>query len=282
MARETVLTRITVLVDNCVLPGTSGLRGEHGLAMLVETGDATVLFDTGQSALLLANAARLGVDLSRIRAVVLSHGHLDHTGGLSDLLGHVGGRPVHAHPDALAPKFVRDDGEARDIGLPASRSSLERRGAEFALQVGPVEVVPGVLATGPIPRVTDFETVHARFRRGPEADAEHDCMADDQSLLVQTDAGPVLLLGCAHAGLLNTLFRVRELGAGTRLAAVIGGTHLVDAGAAQLRRTVAELAQFEVNCLAAGHCTGLPGQVALATEFGARFAVHGVGRQYVF
>ena len=110
----------------------------------------------------------------------------------------------------------------------------------------------------------------------------HDEVADDQSLLVETTAGQVLLLGCAHAGLINTLLHVRALTGRQRLAAVIGGTHLINASAARLARTLDELRQFEFDCLAPGHCTDPRSQMALAGQAGSRYAVHAVGRVYTW
>lgn len=273
-------TRITTLVDN--LAQGQGILGEHGLAFLIEAPAGNVLFDTGQSSVLLHNAEVLQLDLAAVDAVVLSHGHYDHTGGLLPLLEQRGGLPVHAHPAALQPKYAVSKTEARSIGIPVEPAVLERAGARFQLHDGPREVFPGITATGPVPRVTGFETVTSRFRLGPALDAPHDTMKDDQALIVQTEAGPVLLLGCTHSGLINTLRHVCDLIGQTRLAAVLGGTHLVDADANRIQQTISELERYDIERLGACHCTGFRGQVALSSALGERFVLNAAGTQYTF
>lgn len=270
--------RITALVENTA--NRVGLVAEHGLACLVEVGERSVLWDTGQGMALLPNADAMEVDLGAVDAIALSHGHFDHTGGLRDLLARIGGREVWAHPDALQAKYaVRAGEEERAIGLPQPWAELEAAGARFRPCEGPVAPIPGVTASGPVPRVTDFEPVSARFQVKEHGGFVPDLLLDDQFLLVESENGPTVVLGCAHSGLINTLLYASEL-AGTRhFAAVAGGTHLVDADEARIARTVAELAQFDIDCLAACHCTGFKGQVALWQAFGTRFRVMTAGEK---
>jgi len=270
-----VKASLTALVENTA--NRVGLIAEHGLCFLVEIDGRGLLFDTGQGRALLPNADELEVDLSRLDRVVLSHGHFDHTGGLLALLGRIGEREVVAHADALEPKLAVRKGQEREIGIPTPVEELEQAGARFVECAGPMEVIPGVTATGPVPRVTDFESVSPRFKVRRNGGLAQDEIRDDQALIVHTDAGPYVVLGCAHAGLVNTLLYVSELTGTRQLAGVVGGTHLVDADEARLERTVQELGQFDLAQMAPCHCTGFRGQVALWQAFGDRFALTTAG-----
>jgi len=153
--------RITVLVENTA--ESPGLLAEHGLAFWIEVGSQCILFDTGQGGVLVINAYRLGISLSRVDAVVLSHGHYDHTGGLADALRANRPAAVYAHPAAMKPKFARNkDGTSREIGVPvACEQAIERRRGQFVLTEEPTPVSSVLMATGPVPRVTEFEDTGA-------------------------------------------------------------------------------------------------------------------------
>jgi len=141
--------KITTLCENSVpFPG-HGILGEHGLSMLLEVRGKRILFDTGAGLTLVQNARALNIDLTRVDAVVLSHGHYDHSGGLKDLLQLTGSIPVYAHPNIFGDKYhLRKGKEPRQIGLPWSREDLEDFGAHFHLGRAPQEISEGVMLTG--------------------------------------------------------------------------------------------------------------------------------------
>jgi 7,8-dihydropterin-6-yl-methyl-4-(beta-D-ribofuranosyl)aminobenzene 5'-phosphate synthase len=271
---------ILTLVENTAQG--EGILAEHGISWLIETPGARVLMDAGQGLALLANADKLGAALSNLTAVVLSHGHFDHTGGLMRVLEQVKRVPVVAHPAALSPKFAVRKGKKREIGIPFSREALEAAGAILRLDEGPQEVVEGVLATGEVPRVTDFESVSEMFQVPAGDGLVHDLIPDDQSLIVDTDEGPVLVLGCAHAGLINTLMHASSLTGARRFAAVIGGTHMVEADDARIQRTIQELGQFDIGWMGPCHCTGFKGQAAFYQAMGKRFVQVRAGDRFIF
>ncbi|MFA5203930.1 MAG: MBL fold metallo-hydrolase [Lentisphaeria bacterium] len=270
--------KLILLANNLVR--RPGLLAEHGLAFWLDDGTHRLLFDTGQGLVLRHNAAALGLDLERVTDVVLSHGHYDHTGGLA----HVAAMTTPASPrlwmlaDAMAaPRFSRhQDGSMHDIAMPApSREVLARfdRPTPPAAP-GPVEVMPGVFATGPIPRVHAWEKTGGFF--WDAAGREADDIPDDQALWLDTVEGVVVLLGCAHAGCLNTLERVRRQSGGRPLAAVVGGTHLSGADSARLAHTVAALRELAPAKLVPLHCTGDAVGI-LKHEFPATCRAWGVG-----
>jgi 7,8-dihydropterin-6-yl-methyl-4-(beta-D-ribofuranosyl)aminobenzene 5'-phosphate synthase len=254
--------RITVLVENTAQG--SGLLAEHGLAYWIEYGGRRVLFDTGQGGVIAGNAYRLGIPLYEVDEVVLSHGHYDHTGGLVHVLREDRPASVYAHPAALEPKYARNsDGTSRDIGMPyVSEQRLRKRKKRWVASEGPTEVLNGLTVTGPVPRRTDFEDTGGPFFLDARCERP-DPLVDDQSLFFDTPAGIVLLLGCAHAGIINTLRYVRELTGARPIHAVLGGMHLQGASAERIRRTIEELRRFRLALVAPAHCTGFAATVGL-------------------
>ncbi|MBC7227181.1 MAG: MBL fold metallo-hydrolase [Thermoflexales bacterium] len=265
--------KLTCLVDNAVLPYTP-FWGEHGLSVLVDTPEGRVLFDTGASGtVLLHNLEAAEVDPASIRALALSHGHQDHTGGLAALLERRPGLPVYGHPDLLRERFSRRDAEMRAVGMPVYRSpdareeegmrsigmtippeDLRRR-ADLRLSPQPQEILPGVWTTGEVTGRTEPEGRSPyHFVRGG-AGWEPDPYRDDLSLVLETRRGLVLLCGCCHAGLLNTLAHVERV-FGRPVVAVFGGTHLVSADADHLERVRQKLQLLSPIRVSPNHCTG--------------------------
>ena len=247
--------RVTALVDNT--PGDPRLGSEHGLSFWIETDNGPILWDTGQSGMFMENAAVLGIPVRGTKHIALSHGHYDHTGGLVKALAEAPEAVVHVHPDVFVERFApdRNGNEARSIGIPFDKSDIETRCSRLIESVEPQVILPGVSLTGEIPRVTDFEDTGGTFYLD-EGLSEPDPIRDDQSLVIETDDGVVLLLGCCHAGLVNTLTHV-EKNWGTRSFPLIaGGTHLLNATGERLRATVDALRNYRIGRFVPGHCTG--------------------------
>ena len=269
--------RITVLCDNSVGP-VSGTLGEHGFAALIERKEAeSILFDTGQGFTLLHNAARMRKDLSRVDKVVISHGHHDHTGGLMPLLQQFGGREIFAHEAVFGSRHrIKDTGECYPIGIPFEQSAYEEAGATFNLSNSFREISPGIMLTGEVPRVTRFETGD----QGIFSDCtgqELDATPDDQSLVIETAKGLVVLLGCCHAGLANTIEHIAYQNGRRDIYAMIGGTHLGFCGQEQLERTVDVVRKAGIRKLAVSHCTGFVAAARLSRELPKEFQMAMVG-----
>lgn len=253
--------------------------GQHGLSVLLRArsgaGERSFLFDVGQRPdALLGNCGLLGVDPRSIDGIVLSHCHYDHTGGLAEILRAIGrrGLPVVAHPSIFRPNLVA--GSMRSVGMRPedSRKRLVEAGAELLLSAGPVELMPGLRTTGEIRRRNDFEGPGSALLTAGEGGLEPDAMRDDISLVARVGSmPPIVLTGCAHAGIANILGQVAEAEGGRAFENVLGGFHLVEAPEERIRRTVEALAAFDLRALAAGHCTGFRAQAALYAAFGSRF-----------
>lgn len=275
------VAHITVLADNSVRG--RGLLAEHGLAFWIEIDGRCLLFDTGQGAVLRHNAQNLGVRLELADAVVLSHGHYDHAGGLHHVLQAAPQAQVYAHPAALRPKYLRNNhGIGRDVGLPSmSESAVRERTGELIWTERPTEVAPGLFATGEIPRRTEYENSGGPFFGDHECE-QADPLQDDQALFFDSHRGTVVLLGCAHAGVINTLQYVHGLTNGRPIHAVMGGMHLVTASRDRMDRTIAALRHLEVERFGPAHCTGLAATAELWNAFPGRCFSCAVGTKMVF
>ncbi|MCK4659084.1 MAG: MBL fold metallo-hydrolase [Phycisphaerae bacterium] len=271
---------ITVLVENTA--GARGLLAEHGLAMWVQADGTNILFDTGQGMALTANAKALGIDLGSVNAVVLSHGHYDHTGGLEQVLALLGNATVYIHPRAFEAKYARQsDGTACDAGCPIpSIEQISPPAARVITTTGPTKVADGIWVTGEIPRKNDFEDTGGPFFLD-QACRQADPLMDDQALCLETAKGLVVLTGCGHSGLVNTLDYVSKLAGVERIHSVLGGFHLVRASAERMTRTVEALQRYDVQHIGPAHCTGLSATARILGVFPERFVNLAAGSEVI-
>jgi len=289
--------KITVLVENTA--GKSGVLAEHGLAYFIEAGDEKILFDTGQGMALEHNAKKLGIDLNNLDALILSHGHYDHTGGVHL----VSAKKIFAHPAVVDLKFSRNpngrtvvrmsravrsgkDSQAQPFPPYKTTSVLRDRLTSLSHSVAmpsedrkallahpewirvekPVALSNGLRLTGPVPRLTDFEDTGGAFFNDSDCTVS-DELPDDQALFFETSSGTVVVLGCAHSGVINTLRFIQTLTDHRPIHTVIGGMHLLHADENRMNRTIEELRQLNVRCLMPCHCTGLPAITRMWNEF---------------
>jgi 7,8-dihydropterin-6-yl-methyl-4-(beta-D-ribofuranosyl)aminobenzene 5'-phosphate synthase len=267
--------RIRVLCDNNAGP-FFGTLGEHGFAALIEGEGESILFDTGAGNTLLHNAQRMNLDLRQVAQVVLSHGHYDHAGGLWPLLQSCGAKRVLAHPGVFARRYTVREGVHRSIGIPYPEEFLAGMGATFSYSDQFREVAPGIFLTGEVPRLTPFEEGDAGLFCDMSG-CDRDQVPDDQSLVLVTKKGLLLLLGCCHAGVVNTVEHARLKTGVDELYGIMGGCHLAYSSQAQLDATVKALRRYGVKKICAGHCTGFEAAARLAKEFPGCFRQAHVG-----
>jgi len=270
-------TVITTLSENTA--SRAGLLAEHGISILIETEPASVLLDTGQTTSVSHNADNLGVDLSKIDKIVLSHGHHDHTGGLQSVLRKMRKEvEIIAHPDIWAAKYGRRPGyEARYAGIPFQRLELENLGARFNMTRNPVKITDNIMTTGEIPMVTDFEQIDPYLVVKEGNDYKPDTLMDDQALIVNTGSEMVVILGCAHHGIINTLYHAQTLTGMKQIHMVVGGCHLTGASEERVWQTIAALKDLGVQRIGVSHCTGMQAAVIIAHEFGDSFFFNNAG-----
>jgi 7,8-dihydropterin-6-yl-methyl-4-(beta-D-ribofuranosyl)aminobenzene 5'-phosphate synthase len=298
---------VTTLMDNYVdvlLRNATGVRrppmaisgqipadtllAEHGLSLLVTVaeGERThqVLFDCGYSKVGLPhNVEMLGIDLGQVEVIVLSHGHMDHTGALYPIAESLGRSiPLVLHPDAfLAPRyFGLEDGRKLVFPKTISRHDMERRGIEVIERSNPSLIAEDTIAvTGEIERVTDFEKGLPNAIVERNGTLEPDKILDDQSIVIKLKKkGLVVISGCGHAGIINTILYARKITGINTIHAVLGGFHLQGPAFEPIvERTIAEFKAIKPEVIVPMHCTGWEAIKRFSEEFPSSFVLNGVG-----
>ncbi|WP_153110036.1 MBL fold metallo-hydrolase [Propionivibrio limicola] len=274
------LIQITLIADNEVMPG---LIAEHGFAAWIETGDTALLFDTGQEQALEHNARALGLHLDQADALILSHGHYDHTGGLPTFLAANHKAPVIFGKGATAHRLsCHPDQPPRAIGMkPAVLDALAALPPARRIEISaPYLLQPGIGISGPVPRSVPFEDTGGPFFFD-EQKQQPDPIIDDLSMWFETTDGLVILTGCCHAGLINTVGHIRAVSGIDRVRGIIGGLHLNQASDARIAATTRFLAECKLDFLIPCHCTGAHVAEHLQQTFGANIVKPGHAGQTI-
>jgi 7,8-dihydropterin-6-yl-methyl-4-(beta-D-ribofuranosyl)aminobenzene 5'-phosphate synthase len=288
------------------------LLAEHGFAALIDLKDAEVkiLWDAGISqTALMENVKRMEIDLTTVDKIALSHGHRDHFAAMTDVLKQVTERPgfrewdkdvtmeeiqswmeslqvpLIAHPAAFRERWGIDDDEGKKYGPGITpRDEWEAAGARIILSEGPYELGPGCWTTGAVPRLS-FEQAgtpsSSAFREGDEF--IRDYIEDDQSILINVkDKGLVVLTGCAHSGIVNTVNYARRISGVDRVWAILGGFHLGRAKDEEIQRTIDEIIRIRPTMIVPSHCTGFKAISQFARQMPDEFVLGVVGTKYLF
>jgi len=281
--------QITTLCDNGA--ANTACLAEWGLSLHLSQENGTdVLLDTGKGRSCVPNATALGIDLEKVGAICLSHGHGDHTGGLLPVLKKIqqanpnrGKVDIYCHPAALEEQYVRHGDGLFYCGIPYHLEELRRYGARFKTSAKPVWLNDEMVLSGEIPLQTDFESpsescylkIENRYHPSP--------IQDDQALFVITNRGLLVLSGCAHRGIINTLLHARGITGQEEIHMVVGGTHLLNTTLHQQERTADMLQELNVHKVGVSHCTGHKPACYLAQRLGPeRFFFNNAGTVITF
>jgi 7,8-dihydropterin-6-yl-methyl-4-(beta-D-ribofuranosyl)aminobenzene 5'-phosphate synthase len=258
---------VTILVDNTA---GEGLIAEHGLSFWIETEGTHILFDTGQGNALESNAHVLDVDLGKTDILALSHGHYDHTGGLPYVLKQKASIEIYCHPGVVIPRYnVPSAGQAKASHMPQdAKIALNNLNSDNLHWVSaPMNIAPGIGITGPIPRRADFEDTGGPFFLDPDG-RQVDLIDDDLALWIKTSRGLIIIVGCGHAGLLNTIHFIQDITEEPRVEALIGGFHLKNASQERLEKTGKALLDLHAKNVVPCHCVGGPAVELFQTILG--------------
>jgi 7,8-dihydropterin-6-yl-methyl-4-(beta-D-ribofuranosyl)aminobenzene 5'-phosphate synthase len=272
-------TRITILCENSV--GRLVGSGEHGFSAFIETDQGNYLFDTGSGHSIVSNSLALSKDLRTVNKIFLSHGHHDHTGGLPEVLKLKGEVDVHAHPHIFLDRIhvikENDKETKRFVGIPYKKNYLEFLGANFIFNTNFAELEKGIFLSGEVPRRTSFEKPDPALFAEVDRKMTQDIFSDDQSLIMDSQRGIILILGCAHSGMINIIHHAINKTGKEKFYAIVGGTHLDFLTPEQLEETLKVLKKLDIERIGASHCTGMKAAFRLHQEFGSRFFYGNVG-----
>ena len=248
-------SNITLLVDN---KAGEGLECVHGFAAWIRIRDRRILFDTGQKDVILKNSERLGINLADAEVLVLSHGHDDHTDNLADFYAINPTAPMYCGRNIDADRFCCRPGEqALNWSPPPSAKKIFETLPPEQKHVldKPLYLLPGVAITGPVPRLTTFEDVGDALFLDIEA-RKPDPVSDDMSMWFETDKGLVILLGCCHSGVVNTVNYIRQVSGIEKISGIVGGMHLIRASKERMDKTLEAMKSWNMDFLIPCHCTG--------------------------
>ncbi len=269
--------KITILAENSVVVPFDVI-GEHGFSAFVETENFNFIFDTGQGRALVNNSIALKKDLSSVKFLYLSHGHYDHAGGMVDLLKIKSPLDVYAHPNIFSERYWMKDSAQKYIGIPFSRAYLESLGSNFIFHKDFQEIDKNVFSSGVVERKTPFEMIDKEMKvKTDKGEFIQDQLWDDYSMAIKTSKGLVVILGCAHAGIVNILNHFIVKTKENEIYAVLGGTHLGFANDQQIEETIKVLDKYNIQKLGVSHCTGLSVSAKLFNKLGDRFFFASVG-----
>lgn len=276
-----------ILVNNIV--GESHFLAEHGLSILIQTQEGEKkedhLLDCGKSSsTLLHNIAAYGIELANLslKTIILSHGHYDHTGGLKGLLENTSQRiPIIGHPDVFAQRISYVRG-FRTISCPFNQSEIREAGGDLLLSRDSVKINDYLMVTGEVPRKNKFEK-NPHFRKVTSNHWRDDEVDDDLSVIIDVNQESFFLLcGCCHAGLINTLERVKTLTGKTKCYGVMGGLHLVGASQERIDFTIAELKKWNPEVIIPLHCSGREAMYQLKSHFPEKTKLLNCGDSFAF
>ncbi len=276
---------VTILVDNQTFVDQYYF-GEPGISFYIETEGKKVLFDVGYSGIFLDNAMKMGIDIGDVDYIALSHGHDDHTGGLSEFIK--GQREKQRNGSRIKPPvllahpwtfYYKESEKGEENGSMIPRETLEKH-FSLHLSKNPYWITDRLVFLGEIDRSNDFENREPSGRMLNNGSMEQDYMMDDSALVYKAKEGLVILTGCAHAGICNTVEYAKKVTKEEKIHRVIGGFHLLSPDQKLLEETLNYLKKQEIGEVYAGHCTDLQSKIALSQGLNIRELGVGIKKDF--
>ncbi|MFP4372581.1 MAG: MBL fold metallo-hydrolase [Halanaerobium sp.] len=267
---------IKIIAENSVYK--EKLLAEHGLSFWIKVGNKQFLFDTGQGLVLDNNLKELGIKIEELNGILLSHGHYDHANGLKKLLKVRSDLKLYGHSDIFLPKYSKKSSGITYRGMNITRADVEN----FIPVNKAKEVADGLWMTGEIAVDNREEIIRSDYKVKINDELKVDQFKDDQASFIETKEGIVVLLGCSHSGVINTLKHIKKLTAGQKIAAIIGGMHLIHADLERIDDIIEYLKELDFDLLAPLHCTGFKAAARINSVFEDKVVAGGVGKSFSF
>ncbi|NLK62598.1 MAG: MBL fold metallo-hydrolase [Fusobacteria bacterium] len=245
---------LTVLIENLVY--NEGLTSEHGLSFYIEADNKKILFDTGQTDKFYDNALNLGIDLTEVDYLVISHGHYDHTGGIEIFLRRNHKAKIIIKKDALNDKYSNSTGKIRYIGIKNKNILLEN--SHRVTYVNDIFKIDNISFIGKIRRINEFEQSEKKlFILNEDNSYTEDMFTDEQVMIIENNDKIAIITGCAHSGIINIIDEVKSYFPNKKINSIVGGFHLKGVNKDRVLKTIGRIVEENINQIGINHCSGI-------------------------